>query len=78
MRDCGGSAGGFRVSVSGNVLLIHQTIPPEPNCLNLPRGELESQEAILEGWRREIWEETGLEQLGVRCLDSITGSRIAY
>jgi len=64
----------FRVSVVGlfvdgdAVLLLHQATPPEPDCWDLPGGGLEPGERLLEGLKREIQEETGLEQFQVERL----------
>jgi ADP-ribose pyrophosphatase YjhB (NUDIX family) len=48
-----------------DVLLIHQMDPPEPDCWDLPGGGLEAEESILEGLRREVQEETGIEEFQV-------------
>lgn len=49
----------------GEVLLIDQTTPPEPDCWDLPGGGLEPHEPLLDGLRREVYEETGLQQFHV-------------
>lgn len=67
----------FRVSVVGlfidnnEVLLLHQTTPPEPDCWDLPGGGLEPGETLLNGLTREVREETGLEQFKVEELLTI-------
>lgn len=43
-----------------DVLLIHQMDPPEPDCWDLPGGGLDPAEALLDGLRREVQEETGI------------------
>ncbi|QKD83322.1 NUDIX domain-containing protein [Thermoleptolyngbya sichuanensis A183] len=43
------------------VLMLHQVSPPEPDCWDLPGGGLEPMEPILTGLRREVWEETGIQ-----------------
>lgn len=61
----------LRVSVIGlfldgsDVLLIHQMTPPEPDCWDLPGGGLHPDEPLLTGLRREILEETGIQQFQV-------------
>jgi 8-oxo-dGTP diphosphatase len=61
----------FRVSVVGlfidnhEVLLLHQTTPPEPDCWDLPGGGLEPGETLFAGLKREIQEETGIEEFNV-------------
>lgn len=57
--------------VSGEVLLIHQMTPPEPDCWDLPGGGLEPHETLMAGLRREIGEETGLQQFTVTGLLTI-------
>ncbi len=70
----------LRVSVvglfveDGEVLLIHQITPPEPNCWDLPGGGLEPGEALLSGLAREVREETGLENFQVEGLLTIAES----
>jgi 8-oxo-dGTP diphosphatase len=70
----------LRVSVvglfveNGEVLLIHQITPPEPNCWDLPGGGLEPGEALLSGLAREVREETGLENFQVEGLLTIAES----
>ncbi len=49
----------------GEVLLLHQTTLPEPNCWDLPGGGLEPHEPLLDGLRREVQEETGLTDFQV-------------
>lgn len=49
----------------GEVLLIDQTTPPEPDCWDLPGGGIEPHESLLEGLRREVFEETGVQQFQV-------------
>lgn len=67
----------LRVSVvglfvaSGEVLLIHQMTPPEPDCWDLPGGGLEPEETLIECLRREVGEETGLQQFDVTGLLTI-------
>lgn len=61
----------FRVSVVGlfidnhEVLLLHQITPPEPDCWDLPGGGLEPGETLFAGLKREIQEETGIEEFNV-------------
>jgi len=61
----------FRVSVVGlfidnhEVLLLHQTTPPEPDCWDLPGGGLEPGETLFAALKREIQEETGIEEFNV-------------
>jgi len=61
----------FRVSVVGlfidnqEVLLLHQMTSPEPDCWDLPGGGLESGETLFDGLKREIQEETGIEEFNV-------------
>jgi len=61
----------FRVSVVGlfidnnKVLLLHQITPPEPDCWDLPGGGLEPNETLFAGLKREIQEETGIEEFNV-------------
>lgn len=61
----------FRVSVVGlfidnqEVLLLHQITPPEPDCWDLPGGGLEPGETLFTGLKREIQEETGIEEFSV-------------
>jgi 8-oxo-dGTP diphosphatase len=67
----------LRVSVvglfidAGEVLLIHQTTPPEPDCWDLPGGGLEPGETLLAGLMREVREETGLDDFQVEGLLTI-------
>ena len=74
------SAVRLRVSVvalvvdAGDVLLIHQVTHPEPNCWDLPGGGLEPQETLIEGLRREVAEETGLQGFQVDRLLTVTES----
>ena len=61
----------FRVSVVGlfidnqEVLLLHQITPPEPDCWDLPGGGLEPGETLFAGLKREIQEETGIEEFNI-------------
>jgi ADP-ribose pyrophosphatase YjhB (NUDIX family) len=61
----------FRVSVVGlfidnqEVLLLHQITPPEPDCWDLPGGGLEPGETLFAALKREIQEETGIEEFNV-------------
>ncbi len=70
----------LRVSVVGlfidnnEVLLLHQTTPPEPNCWDLPGGGLEPGETLMNGLQREIQEETGLTQFQVEGLLTVIES----
>jgi 8-oxo-dGTP pyrophosphatase MutT (NUDIX family) len=41
--------------------MLHQVSPPEPDCWDLPGGGLEPLEPLLLGLRREVWEETGIQ-----------------
>ncbi|MEB3251512.1 MAG: NUDIX hydrolase [Cyanobacteriota bacterium] len=50
------------------VLLLHQVTPPEPNCWDLPGGGLEAEEHLISGLRREVAEETGLQDFRVERL----------
>jgi ADP-ribose pyrophosphatase YjhB (NUDIX family) len=56
---------------AGEVLLIHQMTPPEPDCWDLPGGGLEPGEPLIDGLRREIQEETGLVDFQVNGLLTI-------
>jgi 8-oxo-dGTP diphosphatase len=64
----------LRVSVIGlfldgeDILVIHQMDPPEPDCWDLPGGGLEPHETLMQGLRREIQEETGIEDFQVEGL----------
>lgn len=68
----------LRVSVvalfldQGDVLLLHQMTPPEPDCWDLPGGGLDPHESILDGLRREVWEETGVRDFQVKELLTVT------
>ncbi|MEO1522300.1 MAG: NUDIX domain-containing protein [Cyanobacteria bacterium J06633_2] len=55
-----------------DVLLLHQMTPPEPNCWDLPGGGLEAHEAIADGLRREVQEETGVTQFTIDRLLMVT------
>ena len=61
----------FRVSVVGlfidnnEVLLLHQMTPPETDCWDLPGGGLEPGETLFAGLKREIQEETGIEEFKI-------------
>jgi 8-oxo-dGTP diphosphatase len=59
--------GGVVVS-NGRVLLVRRGAPPLAGQWSIPGGMLESGETLLEGVRRELAEETGVE---VRVLDLI-------
>lgn len=43
------------------VLMLHQVSPLEPDCWDLPGGGLDPLEPVLVGLRREVWEETGIQ-----------------
>ncbi len=53
------------------VLVLHQMTPPEPDCWDLPGGGLEPEESVLAGLRREVAEETGIEDFQVERLLAI-------
>jgi ADP-ribose pyrophosphatase YjhB (NUDIX family) len=61
----------FRVSVVGlfidnhEVLLLHQMTPPESDCWDLPGGGLDPGETLFAGLKREIQEETSIEEFNV-------------
>jgi 8-oxo-dGTP diphosphatase len=67
----------FRVSVVGlfidanDVLLIHQTTPPDPDCWDLPGGGLQPGETLMAGLAREVLEETGVTDFQVKGLLTI-------
>ena len=50
------------------VLLLHQITPPESNCWDLPGGGLEAAEDLISGLRREVAEETGIQDFRVERL----------
>lgn len=54
-----------------DVLLLHQTTLPEPDCWDLPGGGLQPEETLLAGLRREVQEETGLVDFRVEKLLTI-------
>ncbi|HEY9638909.1 MAG TPA: NUDIX domain-containing protein [Coleofasciculaceae cyanobacterium] len=56
---------------AGDVLLIHQMDPPEPDRWDLPGGGLEPHEKLMEGLAREIREETSLIDFHVKELLTI-------
>lgn len=64
----------LRVSVvalfvdGGEVLLLHQMTPPEPDCWDLPGGGLDPAEDLMSGLRREVAEETGIHHFQVERL----------
>jgi len=64
----------LRVSVAalfvdaGDVLLLHQMTPPEPDCWDLPGGGIEPHESLNDGLRRKVQKETGL----INCLLTVT------
>jgi ADP-ribose pyrophosphatase YjhB (NUDIX family) len=55
-----------------DVLLLHQMTPPEPDCWDLPGGGLDPHEPLLDGLRREVWEETGIMNFQVQELLTVT------
>jgi ADP-ribose pyrophosphatase YjhB (NUDIX family) len=57
---------------SEDVLLIHQMTPPEPNCWDLPGGGLEASEDLISGLRREVLEETGIQDFQIDRLLTVT------
>ncbi len=59
--------GGIVVS-NGRVLLVRRGAPPLAGQWSIPGGALEAGETLLEGVRRELAEETGVE---VRVLDLV-------
>jgi 8-oxo-dGTP diphosphatase len=52
----------------GEVLMLHQVTPPEPNCWDLPGGGLDPAEDLLSGLRREVAEETGIQDFAIQQL----------
>lgn len=52
----------------GEVLMLHQVTPPEPNCWDLPGGGLAPEEDLLSGLRREVAEETGIKDFAIEKL----------
>ncbi|MBU6228351.1 MAG: NUDIX hydrolase [Cyanobacteria bacterium REEB459] len=54
------------------VLLLHQMTPPEPNCWDLPGGGLEPEEDLITGLRREVREETGIQDFTVERLLTVS------
>ncbi|NER79721.1 MAG: NUDIX domain-containing protein [Leptolyngbya sp. SIO1D8] len=64
----------LRVSVvalfvnQGEVLLLHQMTPPEPDCWDLPGEGLEPSEDLSSGLRREVREEIGVTNFQIERL----------
>lgn len=56
---------GLFISAAGEVLVLDQATPPEPDRWDLPGGGIEPTESLLAGLQREITEETGLREFGV-------------
>ncbi|HAC64846.1 MAG TPA: hypothetical protein DCF68_15265 [Cyanothece sp. UBA12306] len=56
------------------VLMIHQMTFPEPDCWDLPGGGLEPHEPLLEGLKREVKEETSIENFTVEKLLTVAES----
>ncbi|MDA0672242.1 MAG: NUDIX hydrolase [Cyanobacteria bacterium] len=50
------------------VLLLHQMTPPEPDCWDLPGGGLDPAEDVVTGLRREVLEETGIQDFAIASL----------
>lgn len=68
----------LRVSVLGlfiegqDVLLLHQTMPPEADRWDLPGGGMEPTETLMQALAREVQEETGVTEFRVEGLLTIT------
>jgi ADP-ribose pyrophosphatase YjhB (NUDIX family) len=64
----------LRLTVTGlfleqeEVLLIHQMTFPEPDRWDLPGGGIDPEETVLEALKREVKEETGIEEFKVESL----------
>lgn len=56
---------------SGTVLMIHKMTGPEPDLWDLPGGGLQPGEPLIQALKREIREETGLNDVGVESLLTI-------
>lgn len=56
---------GLFISEAAEVLVLDQATPPEPGRWDLPGGGLDPTESLLDGLRREIREETGLDDFRV-------------
>ncbi|MGG6294317.1 NUDIX domain-containing protein [Leptolyngbya sp. AN02str] len=74
----------LRVSVvglfvdGGDVLLLHQTTPPEPDCWDLPGGGILPDEPLLVALEREVREETGIESFEVDGLVTVVEGFYAW
>jgi 8-oxo-dGTP pyrophosphatase MutT (NUDIX family) len=53
------SAGGVILGTDGRIVVVHQA----GNSWSLPKGGVEGKESLLEAARREIFEETGIDDL---------------
>ena len=72
-------SGGLIVRSQRVLLLLRSPTAFFPNCWDIPGGKVGPDESFLEGFSREIFEETGMQLTGVNdfvsCFDFIDGQQ---